>query len=287
MVSTMVTVSLSPKGKKIARLPSSVSTYEGASGREVAELVSGKTGLGASRLRFTGQKDGKVLGLDDKVSGDVHLLVKDLGPQISWRGVFVAEYAGPLILHPLIFAIYREHSSGQWMTLGMVVLHFLKREYETLFVHRFSADTMPLSNLFKNCAYYWIVGGALLAATTYSPQFAQETYKFPRYQVLLWVFSELANWRTHKILRDLRPPGTRERRIPRGFGFDMVSCPNYTFEVASWVAVALITNAWSCWAFALLGFAQMTQWAFKKHRRYIKEFKDYPKDRKAIIPYIL
>ena len=285
MVSTMITVSLSPKGKKIGKLPSSVSTYEGAPVSEVADVLSKKTGLSVHRFRLSRQ-DGKALEAGEKLKGDVHLLVKDLGPQISWRGVFMAEYAGPLILHPLIFFCYSEHSSGQYLTLVLVMLHFLKREYETAFVHRFSADTMPLRNLFKNCAYYWLVGGVLLAATTYSSRFAEETYRFPKYQVLVWLFSELCNYQAHCVLRDLRPPGTRERRIPRGFGFDLVSCPNYSWEILAWAATSAITQSWSCWAFTLLGALQMSQWALKKHRRYRKEFKDYPRERKALVPFV-
>jgi len=42
--------------------------------------------------------------------------------------------------------------------MGVVcwVGHFLKREYETFFIHKFSRVTMPRSNLYKNCAYYWL-----------------------------------------------------------------------------------------------------------------------------------
>ena len=39
--------------------------------------------------------------------------------------------------------------------------------------------------------------------------------------------------------------------------------------------------------FALVGFAQMTQWALGKHKNYRAEFKDYPRARKAIIPFII
>ena len=31
----------------------------------------------------------------------------------------------------------------------------------------------------------------------------------------------------------------------------------------------------------------MTLWAIAKHKNYKKEFKDYPKQRKAIIPYLI
>ena len=36
------------------------------------------------------------------------------------------------------------------------IAHYAKRILETLFVHRFSHATMPIRNLFRNCAYYWI-----------------------------------------------------------------------------------------------------------------------------------
>ena len=42
------------------------------------------------------------------------------------------------------------------------MLHYLKREYETLFVHRFGNGTMPLRNLFKNSSYYW--GNAIVCS---------------------------------------------------------------------------------------------------------------------------
>jgi len=39
--------------------------------------------------------------------------------------------------------------------------------------------------------------------------------------------------------------------------------------------------------FALAGMYQMTVWALGKHRAYKKEFPNYPRSRKAIVPFIL
>ena len=283
MTESMVSITLSSRGKKIPGLPSTVSTFKGAPTSELTSIIAKKTGLNQNRFKLTDDKGKAVSTIED----DTHISVKDLGPQISWRGVFVCEYAGPLLLHPLVFSFFSNRSSGQWITMIMVVLHFIKREYETLYVHRFSSDTMPVANLFKNCAYYWFIGGAGLAAVTYSDYYKSESYAFPKIAVFLYVFAELSNYRTHVMLRDLRPAGTRERNIPRGFGFDLVSCPNYSFEILAWCAISSVTGSLASWAFTIIGGVQMYFWAIKKHQRYKKEFKDYPRGRKMLIPFVL
>jgi very-long-chain enoyl-CoA reductase len=67
---------------------------------------------------------------------------------------------------------YRAHLSlHNSLAMVLAVLHFLKREYETIFVHRFSMPTMPLRNIFKNSSHYWILSGFNLAYWIYSPHF--------------------------------------------------------------------------------------------------------------------
>jgi hypothetical protein len=53
----------------------------------------------------------------------------------------------------------------------LIVLHYVKREMETLWIHKFSHQTMPVRNLVKNCAHYWIIGGLFMAYFLYHPKF--------------------------------------------------------------------------------------------------------------------
>ncbi|KAJ2516686.1 3-oxo-5a-steroid 4- dehydrogenase [Coemansia sp. RSA 2049] len=232
--------------------------------------------------------------------GDV-VYLKDLGPQISWRTVFYIEYLGPMVFHYLIYnfpvIFYRhafEHSEIQRRVYMLVMGHFLKRELETGFVHRFSHGTMPLFNVFKNSFHYHILSGLNLAYWVYGPSSAEGTVLAaklgnPTLMAIftgIFLFAELSNLSTHITLRNLRPPGTRVRRIPFGYGFDMVSCPNYLFETIAWASITLMTRSMAAVLFLVVSTAQMYAWAIKKHKQYKREFPDYPKSRKAMIPFI-
>ena len=80
-------------------------------------------------------------------------------------------------------------------------------------------------------------------------------------------------------------PADHASTRPGGF-FTLVSCPNYTFEVLSWVFFSMGTNVLMSWAFTLVGLLQMTDWALKKHRGYVKA-EPALKRRKAILPFLI
>ncbi|PNJ28885.1 TECR isoform 8, partial [Pongo abelii] len=104
---------------------------------------------------------------------------------------------------------------------------------------------------------------------------------------------QLGNFSIHMALRDLRPAGSKTRKIPYPtknpftWLFLLVSCPNYTYEVGSWIGFAIMTQCLPVALFSLVGFTQMTIWAKGKHRSYLKEFRDYPPLRMPIIPFLL
>lgn len=76
-------------------------------------------------------------------------------------------------------------------------------------------------------------------------------------------------------------------RVPYGGLFRFTSAANYTAEIIEWGGFALA--AWSVpatafWLFTILNLAPR---AVSYHRWYKQNFPNYPKDRKAVIPFIL
>lgn len=97
---------------------------------------------------------------------------------------------------------------------------------------------------------------------------------------------QYGNYYAHCILRDLRPPGTTERNIPRGFLFEYVSCANYTCELGAWLCFVIFTQSIGAAFFWLVSAGQISVWALKKHKQYRKEFPNYPRSRKVMVPFI-
>jgi len=173
----------------------------------------------------------------------------------------------------------------------MLVAHFVKRELETLFVHKFSAATMPFFNIFKNSAHYWLLSGFLIAYFTYWPTASTAHDPHPVNAVVLYagiacfLVGEVGNLYTHLILSSLRSKGGSERGIPKGIGFDVVTCPNYMFEALAWAGIWLTNWNWSTGVFVVVAVGQMALWAKKKESRYRKELGGkYKKKRYSMIP---
>ena len=104
--------------------------------------------------------------------------------------------------------------------------------------------------------------------------------------IIIFFFGMIINIHSDYILRNLRKPGETEYKIPYGGVFRWVSCGNYLGEVIEWIGWAILT--WSLFGliFVLCVMANLVPHARSHHRLYHEKFPDYPKNRKAIFPFI-
>jgi very-long-chain enoyl-CoA reductase len=152
----------------------------------------------------------------------------------------------------------------------MGMIHYVKRLSESIFVHRFSRDTMPLTNIFKNCTFYFI-GFGITINLLLSPGYVAPSWTSPTLCYLLlvlFILFEYLNGACHLIQRNLRRPGTTERGIPSGCGFTYVSCANYWWETLCWFTFFLLDGSWMAFVFWGCGLVVMSIWALRRHERY-------------------
>ncbi|XP_006012612.1 3-oxo-5-alpha-steroid 4-dehydrogenase 1 isoform X1 [Latimeria chalumnae] len=103
---------------------------------------------------------------------------------------------------------------------------------------------------------------------------------------ITWLIGMLLNIHSDHILRTLRKPGERDYKIPRGGMFEYVSGANFFGEVLEWTGFAVAGWSTESAAFAVFTFLTLCSRAKQHHRWYLEKFEDYPKSRKAIIPFV-
>lgn len=226
---------------------------------------------------------------------------------MAWRTVFLIEYLGPLLLHPLFYYgrgylakvdpfFYKDADKTpltlvQTTVYYMFLAHFLKRELETAFLHRFSASTMPAFNIFRNSFFYWAAAGLLCALFLYAPNSfaARDTFGVLDYAgIALYLVGETCNFVVHKHLAGLRKPGGTEKGIPNCIGSSLVTSPNYMFEVLAWVGVILVSREWSVLLFISIGISYMAPWSRQKERALRTTFGDtYKRKRYTMLPGLI
>ena len=75
--------------------------------------------------------------------------------------------------------------------------------------------------------------------------------------------------------------------IPRGGLYEYVSGANFLCEIVEWVGFAIAARTFAAATFALCCALNVGPRAVHHHRWYLAKFDDYPRDRRALVPFVL
>ena len=104
---------------------------------------------------------------------------------------------------------------------------------------------------------------------------------------LIFLSGFFINLQSDQILISLRKGEERGYKIPHGGLFKYISCPNHFGEMIEWIGFAIMAWSLPAFSFALWTVANLLPRARSHHRWYGEYFDDYPKDRKAVVPFLI
>ncbi len=212
------------------------------------------------------------------------------GPTLSNRvGWILMESPTLLVFLPIYWSGTHAHELVPLVFLGFWLSHYVHRTLIYPFRLRSSGKRVPLliallGFLFNSVNAYLIARG-LSELSTYDKSWLTS----PQFIVGALVFAAgyAMNRSADRALLRLKSESEGGYRIPEGQLFRFISCPNYLGEIIQWFGFAVLTWSMPVLAFAWYTTANLAPRALSHHRFYRSEFPDYPKQRKALLPFVL
>jgi len=219
----------------------------------------------------------------------------NLGPRLGW---FLMEL--PAMLSFIYFFFKGPNSSGlvPLFFLFVWVVHYLNRGFIFPYLIRapkgakgnFSISVIVMGWMVTTLHGY--LNGSWVSQ--YGDHLNITWISDPRFIIgIIMYYSGLyLNIHSDRIIRNLRSKdeiesGKKVYRIPFGGGFNLVTNPSYLGELIGWTGFAIATWSPGGLFVLLISAANLIPRSFATHKWYIDKFEDYPKDRKALVPFLV
>ncbi|MBN2273706.1 MAG: DUF1295 domain-containing protein [Bacteroidales bacterium] len=213
------------------------------------------------------------------------------GPNLSNRlGWLIMEMPSSVLM---LVWFFTGHGQGNIVLILFLVLweiHYIHRTF--IFPLRFHSNKKDMPVVVVFMGIFFNVGNTCfngLHLFHFSTDYAVSWLYDWRFIIgaVIFITGFVINQHADHVLFTLRKPGETGYKIPYGGLYRWISCPNYFGEVLEWTGWAIATWSLPGVSFAIWTLANLVPRALTNHNWYVRHFKEYPKDRKAMIPYVL
>jgi protein-S-isoprenylcysteine O-methyltransferase Ste14 len=207
------------------------------------------------------------------------------GPAVPARIAWMVMEAPAALGLPALYLAARPAGVVPAALLALWLAHYVNRAVVQPLRAR-GGTAMPASVMAMgfafNCVNVAIQGSAAFAPGAYADAWLAD----PRFGVGLATFvaGYATNAHADAVLRRLRAGGYQ---IPRGGLYRWVSCPNYLGEIVEWIGWAIATWSLAGASFAVWTIANLAPRALANHRWLRERFPDYPRERRALVPWLV
>ncbi len=281
---------------------------------ELKEKIKIETKMPTFYIKLFYKKDSKIVFIKDNQklseistnlnSKKIELYIKQQSFLISSDNMKFIGYIGPIFIWPILLIVSGHITNFTILFTILASLHYLKRVLEVKYVHISNKGYVDILTVTIYTIFYWGNATVIPCYELFYYSKVQNTYSeqgtILNYLVFDYLLFEFLNGLCHWKLRQLRLEKfegkyrkTFKKTLPRGLFFDHVICPNYSFEVLSWLVFAALTRSYGILFFIIYGGTVMYGWGKDKRKSYAQlpdlsdEEREAVKSRKILFPYLI
>ena len=211
------------------------------------------------------------------------------GPMLPNKLGWVLMEAWALVAFWLLYGINFNTNPYSLFFASIYTLHYIHRSFIYPLRTKTKSKEIPIVITVSAMVFNSINAGVLgyyLAKISVYPIGYFKHWKFIL-GLLIFLFGFVVNYKSDDILIRLRQPGETGYKIPQGFMFKYISCPNHFGEMLEWFGFMLMLWNLAGAAFFVWTVSNLLPRALHHHKWYLANFSNYPKDRKAVLPFIV
>ncbi len=211
------------------------------------------------------------------------------GPTIPSRLGWVVMESPSVLLFGAVFAL-GAHAGELVPTVmcGLWLVHYVHRTYIYPARIRATGKRMPIA--IAALAFAFTSLNATVNAWWISQlgDYPTAWLTDPRFLIGAALFAAglAANLHSDEVLRNLRKPGERGYKVPRGGLHELVAAPNYLGELVEWTGWAILTWSPAGLAFAVYTAANLVPRAHTHWQWAREHLPGYPLARRRLIPWL-
>ncbi|CAK9316940.1 unnamed protein product [Citrullus colocynthis] len=166
-----------------------------------------------------------------------------------------------------------------------LTLHFFKRIFEVLFIHKYSSK-MVLETAIKISLSYFMSTAIMIYTQHLSQGIPEPPIDLKNIGIGFFLLGIIGNFYHHYLLSQTRKQGETGYKIPKGGLFSLVICPHYLFEIIEFFGFAFISQELYPLCFSIGTSIYLAGRSYATRKWYISKFENFPNHVKALLPFV-
>jgi hypothetical protein len=210
---------------------------------------------------------------------------KKWGKSIDNKTGWILMELPALLTCPLIYFTITEEINLNVVFIVLWIIHYFNRTVIYPLRIKTKGKKIPIA-IVASAFFFNMVNGILNGYFLTLLQFESISELYLILGFIIFIIGFYINISSDNLLIKLRT-NQKGYVIPNGKLFNYVSCPNFFGEIIEWLGFAIMTLNPGSLSFLIWTICNLIPRSKAHHKWYKENFENYPKKRKAVIPYLL